>query len=118
MPLTTPDNVGEPNENEPVPSDSGSEPQTAEVDGEEMPVGEAIEEVNGDLHAMVAELHERVAGLEDRVAELEEQNAEPRSMVEMVEFPCGHDSYDPTEAPDEPFAVTCDECGERYKVTE
>lgn len=34
------------------------------------------------------------------------------------ELPCGHESIDPAEAPDPPFTVTCDTCGESWTVTE
>jgi hypothetical protein len=32
------------------------------------------------------------------------------------ELPCGHESYDPTEAPDPPYRVGCDECGDTWEV--
>lgn len=34
-----------------------------------------------------------------------------------VELPCGHESYDPDDAPERPFAVACSQCGQKYKVT-
>lgn len=40
------------------------------------------------------------------------------SATDAVELPCGHDSYDPAEAPEPPFNVRCGTCGERYGVTE
>jgi hypothetical protein len=42
--------------------------------------------------------------------------AEPAS--KDVELPCGHESYDPGEAPDPPFAVSCSECGKAWEVQE
>jgi hypothetical protein len=38
--------------------------------------------------------------------------------TDAVELPCGHDSYDPRDAPEPPFNVRCATCGERYGVTE
>ncbi len=35
----------------------------------------------------------------------------------QVELPCGCESYEPTEAPERPFAVTCSTCGTSYRVT-
>jgi hypothetical protein len=34
-----------------------------------------------------------------------------------VKLPCGCESYDESEAPDEPFFVTCSTCGTSYRVT-
>lgn len=34
-----------------------------------------------------------------------------------VDLPCGHESYDPSETPDPPFKVTCEECGTSWRVT-
>jgi hypothetical protein len=36
---------------------------------------------------------------------------------DSVELPCGCESYEPTEAPAPPFAVTCSTCGTSYRVT-
>lgn len=33
-------------------------------------------------------------------------------------LPCGHETFDPSKAPDPPFTVTCDECGGAWTVTE
>lgn len=33
-------------------------------------------------------------------------------------LPCGHESFDPSEAPAPPFTVTCEECGGAWTVTE
>lgn len=38
--------------------------------------------------------------------------------TEGVELPCGHESYNASEAPDPPFAVSCSECGNAWKVQE
>jgi hypothetical protein len=35
-----------------------------------------------------------------------------------VELPCGHEAYDPAEAPEPPFAVSCSECGKAWEVKE
>jgi hypothetical protein len=49
-------------------------------------------------------------------------NADPDATTEPdtehVELPCGHESYDPGEAPDPPFAVSCSECGKAWEVQE
>jgi hypothetical protein len=37
--------------------------------------------------------------------------------VEEVTLPCGHESYNPEDAPEKPFVVSCSQCGEQYKVT-
>lgn len=34
------------------------------------------------------------------------------------ELPCGHESYDPSEAPDPPYRVGCSECGDTWRVTD
>jgi len=44
--------------------------------------------------------------------------AETDTESDMVDLPCGHESYDESEAPDYPFIVTCDVCGESRRVTE
>jgi hypothetical protein len=35
---------------------------------------------------------------------------------EAVELPCGHESYNPVEAPDPPFTVSCSACGQAWVV--
>lgn len=52
-------------------------------------------------------------------------NAEPAADTEPdtstnsgVELPCGHESYDPSEAPDPPFKTSCDQCGGSWRVSE
>lgn len=35
-----------------------------------------------------------------------------------VMLPCGCEGYDPTEAPDKPFQVTCSSCSSTFRVTE
>ena len=35
-----------------------------------------------------------------------------------VELPCGCDSYDPSDAPDPPYKITCPDCGQSWRVTE
>lgn len=34
-----------------------------------------------------------------------------------VELPCGHESYDPDDAPEKPFAVACGQCSAKFRVT-
>jgi len=34
------------------------------------------------------------------------------------ELPCGHEAFDPADAPDTPFMVECETCGTRYEVTD
>jgi hypothetical protein len=41
-----------------------------------------------------------------------------QSSSDGVELPCGHESYDPGEAPSAPFAVSCSECGKAWEVQE
>jgi hypothetical protein len=36
---------------------------------------------------------------------------------ELVELPCGCESYEKSKAPEKPFVVTCETCGTQYKVT-
>ena len=35
---------------------------------------------------------------------------------DAVELPCGHESFDPAEAPDTPFVIGCETCGETWQV--
>lgn len=35
-----------------------------------------------------------------------------------TDLPCGHESFDPSEAPDPPFRVQCDTCGASWTVTD
>jgi len=37
---------------------------------------------------------------------------------DMVELPCGHESFDESQAPDTPFTVSCDTCGNSWTVTD
>jgi len=37
---------------------------------------------------------------------------------EDIDLPCGHESYDPGEAPDPPFGIECSTCGESWTVRE
>jgi len=34
------------------------------------------------------------------------------------DLPCGHESFNPSEAPEPPFDVECNTCGESWTVTE
>lgn len=38
--------------------------------------------------------------------------------TDVEELPCGHETFDPSEAPEPPFRVSCGECGEGWTVTE
>jgi len=35
-----------------------------------------------------------------------------------IELPCGHESFDPDNAPEPPFPVECEVCGETWTVTD
>jgi len=35
---------------------------------------------------------------------------------DMVDLPCGHESYNEAEAPDPPFGVSCESCGKSWVV--
>jgi len=37
---------------------------------------------------------------------------------DMVDLPCGHESFDESQAPDVPFTVSCDTCGNSWTVTD
>jgi len=37
---------------------------------------------------------------------------------ENVELPCGHEHYDPSEAPSKPFKIECEQCGNSWRVEE
>jgi len=43
---------------------------------------------------------------------------EPADTSEEVDLPCGHESFAPAEAPEPPFRVSCEECGEAWNVTD
>jgi len=40
-----------------------------------------------------------------------------QSNTEKVDLPCGHDSYDPSEAPEKPFRITCTDCKQTWRVS-
>lgn len=37
-----------------------------------------------------------------------------RTTTDGVELPCGHETFDPSRAPEPPFNVICETCGESY----
>jgi hypothetical protein len=37
---------------------------------------------------------------------------------DQVELPCSCDSYDPSDAPDPPYKITCPDCGQSWRVRE
>jgi hypothetical protein len=46
----------------------------------------------------------------------ENPESDTESDSEKVDLPCGHESYDPAQAPEPPFSVTCDTCGQSWTV--
>jgi len=44
-------------------------------------------------------------------------DTDPEPETESVELPCGCDSFDPSEAPQAPYKITCPDCGQSWKVT-
>lgn len=45
-------------------------------------------------------------------------DADPSGDPDEIDLPCGHDSYDPSEAPDPPFRAECEQCGDGWTVRE
>ena len=48
----------------------------------------------------------------------QEPSQEPETETDMHDLPCGHESFDLADAPEPPFAVSCDTCGKSWGVTE
>jgi hypothetical protein len=42
----------------------------------------------------------------------------PTTATDEVELPCGHESFDADRAPEPPFNVRCETCGESFGVRE